>query len=87
MEQSKRELEVKQERLIKELEQIDLEIANVDNKLSQLPLALQQLEAEKQEQSRQTCQLYKSIKIVQVLSRLTSKRFRMLMIFACVRSL
>jgi hypothetical protein len=36
----------------------------VDNKLSQLPTALQQLEAEKQEQARQTYQLHKSIKTV-----------------------
>ena len=59
-----RQQEVKRERLIKELEQIDLEIADVNNKLSQLPLALQQLEAEKQEQARQTYQLHKSIKPV-----------------------
>ena len=64
MEQSKRDLEVKQERLIKELEQVNQKIADVDNKLSQLPTALQQLEAEKQEQARQTYQLHKSIKIV-----------------------
>jgi len=36
----------------------------VDNRLSQLPTALQQLEAEKQEQARQTYQLHKSIKRV-----------------------
>jgi len=36
----------------------------VDKKLSQLPMALQQLEAEKQEQARQTYQLHKSIKSV-----------------------
>ena len=64
MEQSKRDLEVKWECLIKELEQVNQEIADVDNKLSQLPKALQQLEAEKQEQARQTYQLHKSIRIV-----------------------
>ena len=64
MEQSKRDLEVKQERLIKELEQVNQKIADVDNKLSQLPTALQQLEAEKQEQARHTYQLHKSIKTV-----------------------
>ena len=47
MEQSKRDLEAKRERLIKELEQVNQDIADVDNKLSQLPSALQQLEAEK----------------------------------------
>jgi len=57
-------LEVKREILIKELEQVNQEIADVDNKLSQLPTALQQLEAEKQEQARQTYQLRKSIKTV-----------------------
>ena len=57
-------MEVKREILIKELEQVNQEIADVDNKLSQLPTALQQLEAEKQEQPRQTYQLHKSIKIV-----------------------
>ena len=36
----------------------------MDNKLSQLPTALQQLEAEKQEQARQTYRLHKSIKTV-----------------------
>ena len=49
---------------MKELEQVNQEIADVDNKLSQLPTALQQLEAEKEEQARQTYQLHKSIKIV-----------------------
>ena len=57
-------MEVKWESLIKELEQVNQEIADVDNKLSQLPTALQQLEAEKQEQARQTYQLHKSIRIV-----------------------
>ena len=64
MEQSKRDLEVKWEHLIKELEQVNQEIADVVNKLSQLPTALQQLEAEKQEQARQTYQLHKSTKTV-----------------------
>ena len=64
MEQSKRYTEIKRGRLIKELEQVNQEIADVDNRLSQLPLALQQLEAEKQEQARQTYQLHKSIKTV-----------------------
>ena len=64
MEQSKRDLEVKRERLIKELEEINQEIADVDNKLSQLPTALLQLEAEKQVQARQTYQLHKSIKTI-----------------------
>ena len=41
MEQSKRDLEAKQEHLIKELEQVNQETADVDNKLSQLPTALQ----------------------------------------------
>ena len=36
----------------------------MDNKLSQLPTTLQQLDAEKQEQARQTYQLHKSIKTV-----------------------
>ena len=57
-------MEAKRERLIKELEQVNQEIADVDNKISQLPTALQQLEAEKQEQARHTYQLHKSIKIV-----------------------
>jgi len=61
MEQSKRDL-AKRACLIKELEQVNQEIADVDNKLSQLPTALQQLEAEKQEQARRTYQLHKSIK-------------------------
>ena len=47
MEQSKRYLEIKRGRLIKELEQVNQEIAIVDNRLSQLPSALQQLEAKK----------------------------------------
>ena len=64
MEQSKRDLEVKRERLIKELEQVNQKIADVDNKLSQLPTALQQLEAKKQDHARQTYQLHKSIKTV-----------------------
>ena len=64
MEQSERDLEAKRERLIKELEHVNQEIADVDNRLSQLPTALQQLEAEKQEQARQTYQLHKSIKTV-----------------------
>ena len=57
-------MEAKRERLIKELEQVNQEIADVDNKQSQLPMALQQLETEKQEQARQTYQLHKSIKTV-----------------------
>ena len=64
MEQSKRDLEAKRDRLIKELELVNQKIADVDNILSQLPTALQQLEVEKQEQARQTYQLHKSIKIV-----------------------
>jgi len=64
MEQSKRDLEAKRDHLIKELELVNQEIADVDNRLSQLPTALQQLEAEKQEQAHQTYQLHKSIKIV-----------------------
>ena len=36
----------------------------MDKKLSQLPTALQQLEAEKQEQACQTYQLHKSIKSI-----------------------
>ena len=64
MEQSKRDPEAKRERLTKELEQVNQEIADVDNKLSQLPTTLQQPEAEKQEQARQTYQLHKSIKTV-----------------------
>ena len=36
----------------------------MDNRLSKLPTALQQLEAEKQEQARHTYQLHKSIKTV-----------------------
>jgi len=47
MEQSKRYLEIKRGCLIKELEQVNQEIAIVDNRLSQLPSALQQLEAKK----------------------------------------
>ena len=54
MEQSKRDLEVKWDRLLKELEHVNQEIADVDNRLSQLPTVLQQLEAKKQEQARQT---------------------------------
>ena len=57
-------LEIKREHLIKELEQVNQEIADVDNRLSQLPSALPQLEAEKQEQARQSYQLHKSIKAV-----------------------
>ena len=64
MEQSKRDLEAKRDHLIKELEHVNQEIADVDNRSSQLPTALQQLEAEKQEQVRQTYQLHKSIKSV-----------------------
>jgi chromosome segregation ATPase len=64
VEQSKRDLEAKRDRLIKELEHVNQKIADVDNILSQLPMALQQLEVEKQEQARQTYQLHKSIKIV-----------------------
>ena len=63
-EQSKRDLEAKRDRLLKELEHVNQEIADVDNRLSQLPMALQQLEAEKQEQARQTYQLHKCIKRV-----------------------
>ena len=62
MEQSKRDLEAKQERLAKELEQVDQEIADVDSWLSQLPSALQQLNAEKHEQANQTYQLHKSLR-------------------------
>ena len=36
----------------------------MDNKLSQLPSALQQLETEKHEQARQTYQLHKSFKTI-----------------------
>ena len=54
MEQSKRDLEVKWDRLLEELEHVNQEIADVDNRLSQLPTVLQQLEAKKQEQARQT---------------------------------
>jgi hypothetical protein len=36
----------------------------VDNRLSQIPTALQQLEAKKQKQAHQTYQLHKSIKTV-----------------------
>ena len=64
MEQTKRDLEAKRERLTKELEQVNQEIADVDARLTQLASALQQLEVEKQEQARQTYQLHKSIKIV-----------------------
>ena len=64
MKQFKIDMEAKWECLVKELEQVNQEIANVDKKLSQLPMALQQLEAEKQEQARQTYQLHKSIKTV-----------------------
>jgi len=64
VEQSKRDLEAKRDRHIKELELVNQKIADVDNRLSQLPTALQQLEVEKQEQARQTYQLHKSIKIV-----------------------
>ena len=54
MEQSKRDLEVKRDRLLKKLEHVNQEIADVDNRLSQLPMVHQQLEAEKQEQGLQT---------------------------------
>jgi len=54
MERSKRDLEAKRELLAKELEQVDQEIADVANRLSQFPSALQQLEAEKQEQACQS---------------------------------
>ena len=54
MERSKRDLEAKRELLAKELEQVDQEIADVANRLSQFPSALQQLKAEKQEQARQS---------------------------------
>ena len=64
MEQSKRDLEVKWDRLLKELEHVNREIADVDNRLSQLPTVHQQLEAEKQEQARQTYQLHKRIKAI-----------------------
>ena len=64
MEHSKRDLEAKRECLIKELEQVNQEITDADNKLSQLPTVLQKLEAEKQEQARQTYQLHKSIKTI-----------------------
>ncbi|XP_039787010.1 uncharacterized protein LOC120653311 [Panicum virgatum] len=64
MEQSKRDLEAKRDRLIKELEHVNQETADVDNRLYQLPIALQQLEVEKQEQARQTYQLHKSIKTI-----------------------
>jgi len=40
MEQSKKDLAAKRERLTKELEQVNQEIADVDNRLSQLPSAL-----------------------------------------------
>ena len=87
MEQSKRDLEAKRACLIKELEQVNQEIANVDNKLSQLPMALQQLEAEKQEQACRFINSTKASKQYQVLPRLTPKRSRMLMTFACVQFL
>ena len=64
MEQSKRDLEVKWDHLLEELEHVNQEIADVDNRLSQLPTVLQQLEVEKQEQARQTYQLHKSIKAI-----------------------
>ena len=64
MEQSKRDLEVKCDHLLKELEHVNQEIADVDNRLSQLPTVLQQLEVEKQEKARQTYQLHKSIKAI-----------------------
>ena len=65
MEQSKRDLEVKRDHLLKELAHVNQKIADVDNRLFQLPMVLQQLEAEKQEQARQTYQLHKSIKAIQ----------------------
>ena len=40
MEHSKRDLEAKRECLIKELEQVNQEITDADNKLSQLPTVL-----------------------------------------------
>ena len=85
MEQSKKDLEAKRELLAKELEQVNQEIADVDSRLSQLPSALQQLEAEKHEQARQTYQLHKVSNRYQVPPKLTTRRFRKLMIFACVR--
>ena len=62
MEQSKKDLEAKRERLAKELGQANQEIADVDSRLSQLPSALQQLETEKHEQASQTYQLHKSLR-------------------------
>ena len=41
------DLEDKWECLVKELEEVNQEIADVDKKLSQFPMILQQLEAEK----------------------------------------
>jgi len=61
MEKTKSDLEAKRELLTKELEQINQEIANVSNKLSQLPSAVKQLEEEKQEQARQAYQLHNSL--------------------------
>ena len=61
MEKTKSDLESRGELLTKELEQVNQEIANVSNKLSQLPSALKQLEVEKQEQARQVYQLHKSL--------------------------
>ena len=76
MEQSKKDLEAKRERLTKELEQVNQEIADVDNRLSHLPSALRQLEAEKQEQARQTYQLHKSIKIIPGSAKADSKEIQ-----------
>ena len=61
MEKTKTDLESRGELLTKELEQVNQEIVNVSNKLSQLPSALKQLEVEKQEQARQAYQLHKSL--------------------------
>ena len=47
MEKSKSGLEAKRELLARELEQVDQEIADVNNRLSRLPSALKQLEAGK----------------------------------------
>ena len=64
LEKTKSNLEAWHEILLKEIKQVNQEIADVSNSLSEFPSALQRLEDEKHEQARQAYQLHKSVQLI-----------------------
>jgi chromosome segregation ATPase len=63
-EESKDELTTKRNLLLQELNKVDQDIADVNDKLSQIPSAIKKLEEKKQEHARQAYQLHKSLQSI-----------------------